>query len=109
MMVEDATRIRGYGKFAVVRLDRETDGYVTPAGLLIGNVAMERPKCLFGVVLSRGPKCRGVEVGERVLVRSHDAFVELDERRPGEAPREVIIVSEDQLQLAGDDDMRRVA
>jgi len=110
MMIEDATTIRGYGDKAVVRLDNEADGYLTPAGLLIGTVAKERPKCLRGEVLSRGPRCHGVEPGERVIVRSHSAYVELEERRAGERSREVVIVSANQLELAGDrESIARVA
>jgi hypothetical protein len=107
MMIEDATRIRGYGDKAVIRLDNEADGYLTPAGLLIGTVAKERPRCLRGEVLSRGPRCHGVEPGERVIVRSHAAYAELEERRAGERPSEIVIVGVNQLELAGD--VRRVA
>lgn len=107
-MIEDATRIKGYGPFAVLRLDNEADGEVTPAGLLIGTVAKERPKCLRGTVLSRGKRAHGIEPGEKVIVRSHAAYAWLDEQpAPAERPREIVVVHVDQIELAGD--VRRVA
>ena len=101
--IEAAEQIRPLGRRVVVRLDHDRDGWETPAGLLIGSATIERERWLRGTVVRVGSRVREVREGERVIVNRSCAYATLDERTtPTERGNEVVLVSADQLELAGE-------
>lgn len=83
----------------------DPDPTVTKAGVQL--IVIERPKILWGEVLAVGPgvwgksgrKQHGITPGMRVGILRHHAYLELEQREPGEAGREIIVARTDQLQL----------